>query len=67
MKRFNGQVFLLVIVLGFMFYGIIQFWKNNCFGLLEHLDVFLAKDPNMLLVVVCIGLIGVLAEIISRI
>lgn len=40
MKRFNGQVFLLVIVLGFMFYGIIQFWKNYCFGLLEHLDVF---------------------------
>lgn len=67
MKRFNGQVFLFVIVLGFMFYGIIQFWKNYCFGLLEHLDVFLAKDPNMLLVVVCIGLIGVLAEIISRI
>jgi len=65
-SRIIGRIALIGAVFGFMFYGIIQFWRTYCSGSMEQLDVFLEKDSNMLLVIVCIGMFGILTEITSK-
>jgi hypothetical protein len=68
LKKVTGsiiwKIILIIFVLIFMLYGIIQFWKNYCFGLIEKIDIFLINDCNILLTINVIIIFMLIIEII---